>query len=184
MQRLTGHLGRLLRLSRNIIDTASHVQNRLAGFANLMQLLVRCCQQLGRCQIHLLCGLSHAGHRVLHRSHQRAQLFHRVVHRVGNRAGNVFGHGGFLCQITLGHGLQLVHQTQNGSLVGVVDALGFLFLHTGIHLVTLGFFLTRATVQQLHARNANTTEHGGQNGQRQQRQLQHVGTTQALQGCL
>jgi hypothetical protein len=55
-----------------------------------------------------------------------------VVDGVGNGARNVFGHRGFLRQVTLGHRLQFVHQTQNGGLVGVIDPFGFLFLTLGV----------------------------------------------------
>ena len=184
LQRLTRHLGRFLRLGRDVVDTARHVQNRLAGFTNFMQLLVRCGQQLGRCQIYLLCRLRHTRYRALYRSDQRTQLFHRVVHRVGNRAGNVFGHGGFLRQVTFGNRLQLIHQTQNSGLVGVVDALGFLLLQTRIHLVALGFLLACTAVEQLYAGQSHTAHHSHQNGQCQTNHLPHAGAAQTLQRCL
>ena len=77
--------------------------------------------------------------------------------------------------------MQLVHQTQNGSLIGVVDALGFLLLQAGVYLVAFGFLLTCAAVQQLHARNTDTTQHRSQKSQSQHRQLQHAGAAQSLQ---
>ena len=70
--------------------------------------------------------------------HQRAQFLHRVVHRVGDGAGDVFGHRGLLRQVAFGHRLQLVHQPQNGRLVGVVDALGFLLLALGLEALAFG----------------------------------------------
>ena len=79
----------------------------------------------------------HAARRALHLRHQRAQLFHRVVHRVGDGAGDVFGHRGLLRQVAFGHRLQFVHQSQNGRLVGVVDALGFLLLALGFQRAAL-----------------------------------------------
>ena len=70
-------------------------------------------------------GLRHPARALLHLADQGAQFFHRVVHRVSNSAGDVFGHRCLLRQITLGHCLQFVHQSQNGGLVGIVDSLGF-----------------------------------------------------------
>jgi hypothetical protein len=70
------------------------------------------CQQFGRRGFHLRVVCVTRVARVLHVADQHAQFFHRVVHRVGDGAGDVFGHGGFLRQVALGHRLQLVHQTQ------------------------------------------------------------------------
>ena len=52
----------------------------------------------------------------------------RAGSSTGKTARNIFRHGGFLRQITLGHSLQLIHQTQNGRLVCVIHTFGFLLL--------------------------------------------------------
>jgi hypothetical protein len=157
--------GRFLRLAGHRVDSRRHVQHRLAGFADLAQLLGRGGQQLGGRAFHLRRGLRHLGGRVLHVAHQLAQFFHRVVHRVGDGAGDVLGHRGFLRQVAFGHRLQFVHQAKNGGLVGVVDALGFLLLALGFEALRLGHFLALAAVLHLHvgqADGAGDGEHGGQ----------------------
>jgi hypothetical protein len=97
------------------------------------------------------------------------KFLHRVVHRVGDGAGDVFGHGGFLRQITLGHRLQLVHQTQNGRLVGVIDALGFLLLTFGVKALAFRNPLALTAVLQLDigqsAREQKGQQRGEQDGQ-------------------
>jgi hypothetical protein len=146
-------------------DTAlirSHVEHRLAGFADLAQLLGRGGQQLGGGAFHLRRRLRHLGGRVLHVAHQLAQFFHRVVHRVGDGAGDVLGHGGFLRQVAFGHRLQFVHQAKNGGLVGVVDALGFLLLALGFEALRFGHFLALAAVLQLHVGQADGAGDGEQ----------------------
>jgi hypothetical protein len=55
-QRLTGHRGGLLRLCRHLVDAHGHLQHRLAGFADLAQLLGGRRQQLGGGLLHLLGG--------------------------------------------------------------------------------------------------------------------------------
>ena len=59
-------------------------------------------------------------------------------------------------QITLGHGLQFVHQPQNGGLVGIVDPLGVLLLTTRFKLLLFSHVLTLAAVQQLHPCNTHS----------------------------
>jgi hypothetical protein len=65
-QRLARHLGRLLRLAGHLVDAPGHLQHRLAGVADLAQLLVRGGQQLGGGGFHLLGGVGHPRHRALH----------------------------------------------------------------------------------------------------------------------
>jgi hypothetical protein len=123
-----GDVGRFLRLGRDLVDAASHLQHRFAGVADLAQLLGRRREQLGRVRLDLLGRRRHPAHRALHLRHQGAQLLDRVVHRVGDRAGDVLGHRRLLRQVAFGNALQLVHQAKNRRLVGVVDALGLLLL--------------------------------------------------------
>ena len=115
-----------------------------------MQLLRGGVKQLVGGAFHLARRLRHARGRALHVAHQRAQLFHRVVHRVGNCAGDVFRHRGFLRQIALGHRLQFVHQPQDGRLVGVIDALGFLLLEFGQMTLLFSERLALAAFMQQH----------------------------------
>jgi hypothetical protein len=95
------------------------------------------------------------------------KFFHRVVHRVGNGARDVLGHRGFLGQITFSHCLQFVHQPQNGRLVGVVDALGFLLLAFGFEPLLFGNHLALAAVLQLHIGQSHRTKNSEQTGDRQ-----------------
>mmetsp|Transcript_9625 Transcript_9625/g.22383 ORF Transcript_9625/g.22383 Transcript_9625/m.22383 type:complete len:774 (-) Transcript_9625:5462-7783(-) len=132
------HLGRGLRLCRHLVDSVGHAQHGLAGRADLMQLLFRGRQQVGGGLVHRTGGVGHASRRRLHLSDQVAQLFHGVVHRVGDRAGDVFRHRGLLGQVAFSDRGQLVHQSQNRRLVGVVDALGLLLLGLGLAALCLG----------------------------------------------
>ena len=52
--------GRLLRLRRHVVDAPGHLQHRLAGVADLAQLLARRGQQLGRGRLDLLRRVGHA----------------------------------------------------------------------------------------------------------------------------
>ena len=63
---------------------------------------------------------------VLHATHQLAQPS-TVVHR-SQQWRRYAGHRRFRVKSPSANRLQLVHQTQNGGLVGVIDALGFLLL--------------------------------------------------------
>jgi hypothetical protein len=164
LQRLARHLGRLLRLRRHVVDAAGHLQHRLAGLADLAQLLGRGGQQLGRGLLDLRGGLGHARPPCSAPAPPVAQFLHGVVHRVGDGAGDVFGHRGLLRQVAFGHRLQLVHQPQNGRLVGVVDALGFLLLALG--LLALG--RRRASGGLVDDEQAQQAEAAG--GQQQRRQ--------------
>ena len=171
LQRLAGHRGGLLRLRGHLVDSGCHLQHRLTGFADFPQLFGGRGQQFGRGVVHHGRGLRHTGGRVLHTAHQLAQLFHRVVHRVCNGARDVFGHGGFLGQVTLCNRLQFIHQSQNGGLVGVVDAFGLLLLALGVFLLHLGHLLAIAAIQQLHTRNAHAAQQHEHSRQCQRSQL-------------
>ena len=127
-----------------------------------MQLLVGRRQKFGRCGVHLRRSLSHPGHRALHVTYQRAQFLDRVIHRVGNGTSDVLGHGGFLGQVALRHRLQLIHQSQNGRLIGIVHALGFLLLTLCILQLVISRGLALATVKQLNTRQSNRAQQGKQ----------------------
>ena len=102
----------------------------------------------------------------MHLRHQGAQFFHRVVHRVGNGARDVFRHRGLLRQIAFSHRLQFVHQSQNGGLVRIVHALGFLLLPFGFQLLRLGERGSLGLVVHVQLQQTGTAggeQHGEQN---------------------
>ena len=76
--------------------------------------------------------LGHGRGSTVDSAHQAAQLLDRVVDRVGNGTRDVVRHRGLHGQVTVGHVLQFVHQAQNGGLVLVVDAAGFLLQSFGL----------------------------------------------------
>jgi hypothetical protein len=109
------------------------------------------------------------GGRVLHAAHQLAQLLHRVVHRVGDGAGDVLGHRGFLGQIAFGDCLQFVHQPQNGRLVGIVDALGFLLQAARRRPLLFGHRPGACGFLQLHIGQAHRAQATASAGRQHQR---------------
>ena len=157
-QRLTRNQGRLLCLRGNFVDSNGHIQYGLTGFPNLKQLLGGCSQQLGGRVFHLRRCLRHLGRRVLYVAHQLAQLFNRVIHRVGNSTRNVFCHSSFLRQIAFGNILQFIHQTQNRSLIGVVNAFGVLLLAFGILPLSLGHRLTLLAILNLQTGQSRSAQ--------------------------
>ena len=108
------HQSRLLGLVRGAIDAFGHLQNRLSGMADFAELLGGGFQQCAGRQFHICGGLYHLVSGCLYVAYQDAPFFHGVVDRVGNCAGDVFRNGCFTGQITVGDGLQFIHQAQNG----------------------------------------------------------------------
>ena len=127
-------------------------------------------QQLCRRAVDLRCGLRNPCDGTLYVTHQLTQLFDGVVDRVSNGTGDVFGHRCFLRQVAFGDRLQLIHQSQNGRLVGIVDTLGVLLLAFSFLALPLCDGLTLLAVLHLQSGQTRRTNEGdccgkNQNGQ-------------------
>ena len=146
----------------DLIDLVGHAEHRFAGLANFTRLLLGGRLQAGRHRLgprrriidQACCGID--------ARHQITQFLDGVIHRISDRACDVLGDGGLHSQVAISHFLQLIHQSQDRTLVLVIGALGFTLHAFGLHPLCLsltGLALNILVIHKRHAKGRDRREH-------------------------